>query len=248
VSHRSPSFLPGSRRFLYLVTTSSPADQVIWLESLSNPEMRDRLIAADTGAMYSPSGHLLFVRDDELHAAPFDPERGAVTGDSTVLARHVASEEGCGAFAVGNGRILTYRAGTAAFGSGPLEWRDRQGRVTASVAAQGYPAIAPTGSQIAISRRTVVQPMSNTDIWLLDSSSGEPRRFTFDPAYDVHPVWSPDSKSVAFASNRRGVFDLFEKPVSFSRDERVLLASAGDKYRVDWSPNGRELLFVPGML
>jgi Tol biopolymer transport system component len=116
--------------------------------------------------------------------------------------------------------------------------------VSAPIAAQGHPALAPTGPQIAISSRTVVQPMSNTDIWLLDSSSGEPRRFTFDPAFDITPVWSPDSKFIAFASNRRGVFDLFEKPVSYARDERVLLSTDTNKYAVDWSPDGRNLLFV----
>jgi eukaryotic-like serine/threonine-protein kinase len=244
VSHRSPSFLPGRGEFLYLVTTSNPADQVIWLGSLSNPERRDRVIAADTGATYVPSGHLLFVRDDELHAVPFDAERGVIAGDSTMLARQVASEDGGGAFSVGDGRLLTFRAGEAMFSPPPLVWRDRAGRLTTSIAAQGHPAIAPTGSQIAVSTRTVVQPMSNTDIWLVDSASGEPRRFTFDPAFDITPVWSPDAKFIAFASNRRGVFDLFEKPVSFARDERVLLESATNKYAADWSPDGQHLLFV----
>jgi Tol biopolymer transport system component len=74
--------------------------------------------------------------------------------------------------------------------------------------------------------------------------TGALRQFTFDRAFEVSPVWSPDGSSVVFASNRNGVFNLFEKPASFARDERVLLDSAANKFPADWSPDGHEILFV----
>jgi Tol biopolymer transport system component len=40
------------------------------------------------------------------------------------------------------------------------------------------------------------------------------------------------------------VFDIFEKPVNFARDERVLLSSRDSKFPVDWSPDGESLLFT----
>jgi Tol biopolymer transport system component len=79
---------------------------------------------------------------------------------------------------------------------------------------------------------------------LIDTTRGVPRRFTFDPAIEIFPVWSPDGRRVIFSSDRKGTFDLFEKPANLESDERVLLFSAGNKFPVDWSPDGRVLLYV----
>ena len=125
-----------------------------------------------------------------------------------------------------------------------LVWTNRDGIVTNSVPARGFPALAPNRPHIAVSQRTLTRTLSNTDIWLIDTAPDEPKRFTFDPAFDISPVWSSDGSHVAFASNRSGVFDLFEKPVTFARDERVLLSTGDNKFPVDWSPDGKVLLFV----
>ena len=84
----------------------------------------------------------------------------------------------------------------------------------------------------------------NFDIFLIDTTRGPPRRFTFDPAIDGFPVWSPDGSRLVFSSNRKGAFGLFEKPASLARDEQELLVAADNKYAVDWSPDGRVLLYV----
>jgi dipeptidyl aminopeptidase/acylaminoacyl peptidase len=42
----------------------------------------------------------------------------------------------------------------------------------------------------------------NHDLWLVELSSGEVRRLTFDKARDELPVWSADGRFVYFASNR----------------------------------------------
>lgn len=193
VSHRSPSFLPGSGRFLYLITTSNPASQVIWLGSLLQPEKRDRLIAADTGAVFSPSGHLLFIRDNELHAVPFDAEHGAVTGDSTRVTRHVANEDGRGAFSVGDGGLLTYRVGDAMPGPAALVWRDRSNGVTTPMAAHGYPALAPSGSHVALSARTFVQPTGDPTAHLERRGHTAAMAQGWEGIVLRRPGWSADS-------------------------------------------------------
>jgi Tol biopolymer transport system component len=54
-------------------------------------------------------------------------------------------------------------------------------------------------------------------------------RFTFDPADDRFPIWSPDGARVVFASNRNGTYDLYQKQANGSGNEEVLLQSAENK-------------------
>jgi Tol biopolymer transport system component len=68
-------------------------------------------------------------------------------------------------------------------------------------------------------------------------------RFTFDAAEDRFSVWSPDGKRVAFASNRKGSYDLYVKPADGSGPEQLLLASPEAKRPCSWSPDGRFLLY-----
>jgi Tol biopolymer transport system component len=68
-------------------------------------------------------------------------------------------------------------------------------------------------------------------------------RFTFDVAIENAPVWSPDGSRIAFRSNRKGVNDLFEKPASGAVDEQPLLVTPQAKSPLDWSRDGRFLLY-----
>jgi Tol biopolymer transport system component len=71
-------------------------------------------------------------------------------------------------------------------------------------------------------------------------------RFTFDPADDRYPIWSPDGTRVVFASNRNGPYDLYQKPANGSGNEEVLLQSADFKRPNSWSPDGRFILYWAG--
>ena len=83
----------------------------------------------------------------------------------------------------------------------------------------------------------------NLDVWLLELGRGVLSRFTFDPAIDVFPIWSPDGSRIVFASNRKGPFDLYQKPAIGAGTEELLLATAQEKIPTDWSPDGRFLLY-----
>jgi len=69
-------------------------------------------------------------------------------------------------------------------------------------------------------------------------------RFTFDPADDRFPIWSPDGARVVFASNRNGTYDLYQKQANGSGNEEVLLQSAENKRPSSWSPDGRFILYT----
>lgn len=64
-----------------------------------------------------------------------------------------------------------------------------------------YPAISPDGTTIAFAYKG--------DLYSVSVNGGEARQLTTHTAFDSHPVWSPDSKKIAFQSNREGSLDIF---------------------------------------
>ena len=67
-----------------------------------------------------------------------------------------------------------------------------------------YPRVSPDGTRVALDIRDQEQ-----DIWIWDFARETLTRFTFDPANDQYPVWSPDSRRLLFSSARAGAYNLF---------------------------------------
>ncbi len=83
-----------------------------------------------------------------------------------------------------------------------------------------YPAISPDGQTVAFCFRG--------DVWLVDAAGGNERPLTTHQAYETRPVWSRDSKSIAFASDRHGNFDVFVVPAAGGPSTRLTEHSAHD--------------------
>lgn len=65
-----------------------------------------------------------------------------------------------------------------------------------------YCAISPDGSSIAFTYKG--------DIYTVPATGGKATQITTNPAHDTKPVWSPDGKKIAFASDRMGSMDVYE--------------------------------------
>jgi Tol biopolymer transport system component/C-terminal processing protease CtpA/Prc len=97
-----------------------------------------------------------------------------------------------------------------------------------------YPSISPDGSRIAFSYKG--------DIYTVPVSGGEAKQLTMHIAHDYMPVWSPDGKSIAFASNRFGNFDIFITPVNGGNATRLTFFS-GAESPYSFSPDGKYIYF-----
>jgi hypothetical protein len=85
----------------------------------------------------------------------------------------------------------------------------------------GALAISPDGTRVAAAR---IDP-ANSDIWLTELSHASDTRFTFDPARELFPVWSPDGSRIAFSSERAGAFDLYQHASNGSGQDELLFKS-----------------------
>ena len=66
------------------------------------------------------------------------------------------------------------------------------------------------------------------DIYKVKAAGGEAVRLTSQDSYESNPVWSPDGKQIAFASDRFGNFDLFIMPAVGGTAKRLTMNSASE--------------------
>ncbi|MDR1653316.1 MAG: peptidase S41 [Prevotellaceae bacterium] len=97
-----------------------------------------------------------------------------------------------------------------------------------------YPAISPDGQTVAFCYKG--------DIYTVSSQGGAAKQLTQHTAYDYQPVWSPDSKTVAFASARFGNFDIFTVPASGGNPTRLTTFS-GSETPYSFTPDGKFIVF-----
>ena len=242
-SHRWPYFLPDSRHVLYLVQSGLPETAGLYILSVESKQTT-RLIAATSNAAYAPPGYLLFDRDGALVAQPFDARGLRVTGDPFVVAPEVAYDGGPFRtdFATSDTGILAYRslAGTNTH----IIWVDRTGKQLGVVSASDSAfnlSLSRDDQRLALSRLT--SKRGNRDIWFYDLAHGTNSRFTFDPANELQPLWSPDGSRLVFSSNREGAYNLYQKVTSGGGAEELLLRTNEPKLGTDWSRDGRYIAY-----
>lgn len=83
----------------------------------------------------------------------------------------------------------------------------------------------------------------NLDLFLIDPQNGQKiARLTNSPAIDTSPTWSPDSKKIAFVSDRLGFPQVFVME-NDGRDQHPLPLPGSYNTSPDWSPDGAEIAY-----
>jgi dipeptidyl aminopeptidase/acylaminoacyl peptidase len=220
-----------------------PESRGIYIGDLQGSQTR-RLLDADSAAVYAAPGRLLFVRQGTLFAQDFDAARLELRGNASPMAERIALDtgaQGSAAVSASTAGPFVYRTGSGS-GLRQFVWLDRSGKDIGKagdrLSALGV-ELSPDGRRVALFQ----QVNQNFDVWLLELGRGVLSRFTFDPTPDGFPIWSPDGSRIVFSSNRKGPYDLFQKPAIGAGTEELLLATAQEKIPTDWSPDGRLLLY-----
>ncbi len=97
-----------------------------------------------------------------------------------------------------------------------------------------YPKISPDGSKIAFSYQG--------DIYYVPAAGGDAVRLTATDSYESQPIWSNDSRTIAFVSDRFGGMDIFTVGIEGGKALRITTHS-GTETPLAFSPDDRYIYF-----
>ena len=202
---------------------------------------------AGASPRYVSTGHLVYaVEDGSIRAVPFDAAAREVTGAPVPLVEGVVVKgSGAANFSISDNGRLIYVVGTRdARTERGLAWVDRQGVEPIAVAQHPYLSlsVSPDGARAAVQ---FADETGNTDVWVSELARGTLTRLTTHDAFDGNPLWSPDGRSIVFASDRNGEEELFRQAADGSGAAELLLSlddPVSNLIPYGWSPDGATLL------
>jgi Tol biopolymer transport system component len=246
VSHRFPEFLPDGQNVLFTIETSAGNfnSARIAVLSLKTGQWRT-LIEGGANPRYSPTGHIIFGRNYQLLAAPFNLSKLEVTGPAVPVADRVMVNPSSGAamYGVSGNGTLTYLPFGSFIPKRTLVWVDRKG-VEANIAVPPNefdgPSLSPDGKRIAVHL-----PGGNDDVWTFDLLRGTLTRLTFQSGEDESPLWTPDGRRVLYASSTvNEPRAIYWKNGDGSGAEEKLVAFGNHTHLSSFSPDGKTLVLT----
>ncbi len=112
----------------------------------------------------------------------------------------------------------------------------------------GAPIVSPDGKWVLFS---MVEPSYEpdkavTDLWLVPTAGGQaPRRITNSKGAESDPVWSADSRSIAFGAKREGdeAPQIYVLDIASGGEARRLTGLSTGAAHPQWRPDGKAILF-----
>jgi Tol biopolymer transport system component len=234
-------FLPDGRHFLYHGASEQVEANGIFIGSLDSSETK-LLARAWSRVEYAPPGYLLYVREGNLLAQPFDATSLHTAGEPLLVAERLPYfGTGWGEFSVSESGVLAYKTSRSIT---QLVWLDRSGRELETVGEPGEHdnlRLSPDGQRVAVTISDARTGIGN--LWIYDLARNTRTRFTFAPREEDHLIWSSEGRRAAFFSERGT-----DKPTLYLKE----LSEAGDgesplqpgfQQPTDWSSDGRFIVY-----
>ncbi len=248
VGHVGPMLLPGGKALLFTVWVGGNVDDGPLVAQVLATGERKVLLPNAFDPRFVPPNHLLFGRGRDLMVVGFNPETLTVSGNATPVLQELDLRSGFSGFsapyaasqydASRNG-TLVYIRGNEQSTENKLVWGEHDAKPQPFPLKPNVyesPRFSPDGRQIALTVR-----LPDIDVWIYDFDRGALRRMTFAPGEDELPVWSPDGKRIAFASNGRQ--QAFVLPADGSGQEEPLMKNDTHFHLQSWSPDGKLIAF-----
>jgi serine/threonine protein kinase/Tol biopolymer transport system component len=237
-----PQVLPGAQAVLFSASTAywEENEFTIDVQSLRTGEMKT-LVRPGYCGRYAPSGHLLYIRQGTLYAAPMDLKRLELTGPVAQVVENEVTGDGFDINFSRNG-TLVYVAEKAS--KQTLMWLDGAGHTQPLRAAKakyfGALSFSPDGKRLAVG----IEQDGNADLWVYEWERDSIIRLTFTPGIDGAPVWSSDGKHILFTSTRHGgPQNLYWMRADGAGEVVRLTESKNMQLPSSFSPDGKHLAF-----
>jgi len=248
VSQMWVQFLPDGKHFIYLARTSltsSDPGAKIYAQSLDGGD--PILLLANQSRVIAVPDYLLFAQDQSLFAQRMDWKAARKMGEPLLLARNVAASPaylGTSEFTASQNGVLIYGSATGS-SFDQFNWYARDGAVVGSfepvIDFQQF-TLSPDGKHLALNS---FHQHATGSLWLVDLTSNTTTPLTTDPHAQSDPVWSPDSRYVAFNLLPNGGSDppfLVQKIEIGSQQPQPIYGNNERHWIEDWSADGRFLL------
>jgi Tol biopolymer transport system component/tRNA A-37 threonylcarbamoyl transferase component Bud32 len=248
---QAPQMLPGAQHVLFTLTAGTARDRSdrahIVVQSLQSGE-RKTLIDGGSDARYVPTGHLVYALSGSLYAVPFDLQRLEVTGAPLPIidgvSRDTAAVTGAANYAFSNTGSLAYvRGPVTASALLDIGLMDRQGKVQPLRLPPGtyeWPRVSPDGKRLAVAS----DDDKEVTVWIYDLSGTRAIQRLTSAGNNRFPIWTSDSRRVAFQSDRDGDLGIFWQPADGGAAERLTMPATGESHAPEsWSPKGDAFLF-----
>jgi len=243
-THLWPQFLPGGDWVLFTVwRIGGVSEMSIHAVSLATGRIQP-VVDGAYAARYASSGHLLFMREDTLMAAPFDAEEVEVTGEAVAVVPdlRVNLNNWNPFYDVASNGSLVYVSGGARWMDQELIWMDREGRAEPALAHTApflLPRLSPDDGRVAVN---VQGPTFQA--WVIDLSSGSQTRMN-GIEDSGGAIWMPDGERLVAWSNLPGYYTMVWLTADGSRSPEPLDLPRGSfKRPIDISRDGRYLSYI----
>ena len=107
------------------------------------------------------------------------------------------------------------------------------------------PQLSPDGTQVAFVSRWIDAEKNKyfSNLWLVSTTGGKPRRFTVGDYGDTSPRWSPDGRRIAFVSDRSDSSQIWLIPIDGGEAQQLTDFQEGNLGSLAWSPDGTKIAF-----
>jgi Tol biopolymer transport system component/predicted Ser/Thr protein kinase len=246
-----PSALPDGRHLLFSSASG------IYVGSLELKEPAKQILPDSSPTTYVPTadphlGYILFVRglkvpallSGTLMVQAIRPDSLTPIGEATPIAEQVAvsgfSASSTGVLVYGTGQE-TSPIGIPGMVQGQLTWFDRTGNIISTVGEPGVyrvAALSPDNKRAAL--ESVDRQTRNLDIWIFEFARGVNSRFTFDPGWDIDPVWSPDGNRLVWVTGAPPTWQ--QKAANMTGGAEAVFRPPQPATPHSWSPDGKYVL------
>lgn len=238
---QSPRILEDSRgRQLLLYSQRTLDGETVMLRRLSDDGAAEAVrLVEGSFPTYSKTGHILYQPVSvtaALWALPVSLDEVQAVGEAFPIAQDGSMPS------VAEDGTLVYLDNPFA-GPKQLVWLDRSGRQVGEIGKPQpwimAPRVSPDGKQLVVSASTGAARTVN--VWVHDASRPVMNRVSFEEGEEAGAIWSNDGSRVAFI--RWGSPDMFVQTIGGGTQPQVLFSSPGSLQPLDWSGDGKFILF-----